>query len=551
MKPPMRREGLLFRSAAAGLLLLTVGLHFWRIGSVPPGFYIDESSVSYNAWSLAETGADENGNRFPVFFEFEGQYQDAVLIYTLVPFVTTLGLHEWAVRLPSPLFHLLASAAFALLVYEYCRLRWLALAGGFLFSVAPWGFPVARTAVGAYTAMLLGLAGGWWLAIRALKRDSISCAIASGLMWALAMHSYHAGRPMAVLMLGCLALAHARTIPARGKVWGALFVACVLPLLPMLVQLARAPQMLTARFEVTSVFRDHPSAGEAMLRVASRYLEYLGPGFLFLDGDPNLRHHTGHGGELYWFLAPLIAAGLFAAARDWRSDPACRVLLLIWLTFPAVASLTMDRMHSTRCFSGVIASLLLASVGARFLWERAGWGRKLLLVACCVGAAEVALYMHDYFGPYRLRSRNAFNAPFTEALKDSFLRLGRDETLYLSVTAFAPLRRVVTRTFRPYHYVDILFFGQIDPRLYQRGGIPPERVSPYEGSVSGPGLLLRANVRFVPPDGSGRPGWFEPVQEALPAGAELLETRPLGPEARYELYRVRGVPPDGAQAGPG
>src|SRR5713226_5907544 len=36
----------------------------------PPGFYVDESGVAYNAYLIAHTGTAEAGVRFPLFFQF-------------------------------------------------------------------------------------------------------------------------------------------------------------------------------------------------------------------------------------------------------------------------------------------------------------------------------------------------------------------------------------------------------------------------------------------------------------------------------------------------
>ena len=107
--PGSRRKRFLFWAVAASLCVVSIGLHFWKIGSVPPGFYIDESSTAYNAYCILQTGADEHGNPHPVFFRFGSQYQDPVLVYAQVPFVRLLGLHVWVARIPSALFHLLAS----------------------------------------------------------------------------------------------------------------------------------------------------------------------------------------------------------------------------------------------------------------------------------------------------------------------------------------------------------------------------------------------------------------------------------------------------------
>jgi hypothetical protein len=192
-----------------------------------------------------------------------------------------------------------------------------------------------------------------------------------------------------------------------------------------------------------------------------------------------------------------------------------------------------------RCLNGAVFWLLTAAIGARYLWQQKPLVRDLLIVVCVLGLMETALYARDYFGDYQLRGRNDFQAAFTEVLEDCFRALGPDQTLYISVTAFAPLRVVPDKDFKPYYYVDILFFGRIDPRVYQQGGIPRDRVRPYEGVIRSPGLFLRCNMRLETPLIAGQPRSYSPSLETIPAGAELLETKPLGGAAQYEVYRVR------------
>jgi len=49
--------------------------------------------------------------------------------------------------------------------------------------------------------------------------------------------------------------------------------------------------------------------------LASRYVEYFSPGFLFFGGDRVLHHHTGFGGELFRFLIPMVLAGVYCLIR--------------------------------------------------------------------------------------------------------------------------------------------------------------------------------------------------------------------------------------------
>ena len=68
------------------------------IGENPPGFFADEASAGYNAYTILRDGVDEHGEGWPVLFEAFGEYKLPVYIYSLVPFIAALGLTEVAVR---------------------------------------------------------------------------------------------------------------------------------------------------------------------------------------------------------------------------------------------------------------------------------------------------------------------------------------------------------------------------------------------------------------------------------------------------------------------
>ena len=563
----LRHERSIFCLVAAALLGVSAWLHFWRLGSVPPGFTPDESANAYNAYCISQTGADEYGTRFPVFFRCQDDYRDCVPIYSMVPLVKAFGLKRDVSRFPSAFFLILASVAFALLVQQYCRNKWLSALGGFCFSILPWVFVVSRFITAAYTAMLLGMIMGWLLMLLALEGRSYRCAIAAGGAWAFVMYSYYVGRPMTILLLICFCVAYFRVLRTRWKVGLVFVVSWVGMLAPMIVSVARTPLILTTRFQTISIFQDHPTWDEAFSRLASRYVEYFSPQFLFFRGDANLRQHSGFGGELFLFLIPMILTGVYCLVRFFRSEPGYRFVGLGLLVYPAAAVLTIHFRHSGRTINGVIFWALTAAIGAHFLWQRRGIGRRILVVACCVGIVEVGLYMRDYFGHYPARSREAFDAAFTEALEDCFHAANKDETVYVSSAAVAFWKPTVTPDFKPVVYEDILFFGKIDPRAYQERGIPKDRVCFYDGTISKPGLLLTCNVRLVDPavtwtppshEGDGvssaggalfgveevpTPLEFEMNHEPKPVGAELLETKPLwcvsGHTIQYEVYRVK------------
>ena len=430
---------MLLLPAAVLLLVLTGVLHFWKFGFVPSGLYGDECSIAYNAYSIAETGADEYGTRYPVFFRGFDNYHDPVMVYCLVPLVKMFGLNEWVARLPSAVFHLLASIMFALLVQEYCRNRWIALASGFVFSVIPWVFPVSRTISAGYTPMLLGMAAGWLWLMRAFGKRSHGYAVAAGVAWAFAMYAHNIGRPMTALLLVSFALVYNRLLLSRWKIGATFAISYAATLVPMIVWVLRNPQALTTRFDTLSIFQDHPTIPVLFERFGSRFVEYFSPQFLLVHGDSNVRHNIGFGGELFWFLAPLVVLGIFVVIRYFRRHPHYRFLAVGTLIYPSAACLTEDHMHSMRSINGVIFWALLAAVGARLLWQRKGAWRKLLVVIMCAGGVEITLYLRAYFGSaYQSSCRIFFQGELADALKYCFHHLEqRSGSLHIELDLLA------------------------------------------------------------------------------------------------------------------
>ena len=48
-----------------GIVVLAAFLRFYKLETVPSGFYVDEAAIGYNSYSILETGADEYGKFFP------------------------------------------------------------------------------------------------------------------------------------------------------------------------------------------------------------------------------------------------------------------------------------------------------------------------------------------------------------------------------------------------------------------------------------------------------------------------------------------------------
>src|SRR5438034_1042238 len=103
----------------AFVLCLSVAVaYFAGVPKNPPGFFIDEASIAYNAHTIARQGVDERGQRFPLYFQAFGEYKSPVYIYALAAVFRITGPGVRAARLLSAILGLTAALLLGLLAYH-------------------------------------------------------------------------------------------------------------------------------------------------------------------------------------------------------------------------------------------------------------------------------------------------------------------------------------------------------------------------------------------------------------------------------------------------
>src|SRR6185436_3235394 len=86
----------------AALFVLTGFIYGLRLDRVPPYLSHDEVAFSLHAHSIAATGRDVNGRRFPLFFQVNSQlWATPVVVYTTAALLKIAPLTETVIRLPS------------------------------------------------------------------------------------------------------------------------------------------------------------------------------------------------------------------------------------------------------------------------------------------------------------------------------------------------------------------------------------------------------------------------------------------------------------------
>ena len=83
------------------ILIIILGLAFLLrvifLGTIPNGFYCDEASNGYDAYSILQTGRERYGELLSLFLKGLGNdYRESIYVFLTLPFIKFFGLNEFA-----------------------------------------------------------------------------------------------------------------------------------------------------------------------------------------------------------------------------------------------------------------------------------------------------------------------------------------------------------------------------------------------------------------------------------------------------------------------
>ncbi len=390
--------------------------HLWRLGELPRGLYVDESGIGLAAATLVESGTDEHGVSWPVYFRSFGDWKNPLIVYTVAGLFRLGGPSVWLLRLAGVLWFALLLGGLVVLARRMvppagaagdegrAAALWALAAGGLL----PWFFPVSRV---CYEAMTQPAVVVWALCLvhaayaeppaEERERGRLGLAFAAGLLLGLSIYSYSTARLLTPLLVLSVLAAYAGRHTWRRHL--ALAVGCALALAPYLAFTLQHPRRLTNRFRVVSdLFRRRFTAADKVDIFLDRYRDAWSPDFLLLSGDSNHRYSTGAAGEVYWVVLALALLGVVWAVRRVRAgDRFALVLLVNLLLAPVAGALTRELSAIRTLLVGLYLTLFSAAGLALLARLRRPLLRRLAVAAAVLLlAGESGRYLRHYFGPY-------------------------------------------------------------------------------------------------------------------------------------------------------
>ncbi|MBV8993797.1 MAG: glycosyltransferase family 39 protein [Pseudonocardiales bacterium] len=446
--------------------------------TAPPGFYVDEASVGYNAYAISVDGRDEHGESWPLLFQAFGEYKNPVLIYLIAGAMRLFGPSIGVVRVMPSLLSMVTAVVLGWLTYRVFRDRWLGLATFMVAATLPWLFVTGRIGfeVSALPTTLALFLLTWWNATHAKSpRRQLLMAVLAGLSLGVAIYAYTTARLLVLILVALLWVAYLGQWRRCWQPLTATSITTLIGYLPMAYWSLRHPGQLTGHFDQVSIFCQplsncHPFPGidgtvddqrffpqvvaERFLRV---YAADWSPSFLFYSGDPYGRTVTGHGGVFYVALAPFLVVGGGALARRWR-EPFWRLIGLSALFGGIPAALTMHLGHALRTIDVVPFLVIIMAFGAAELIRLLPGQRWIAVALGLTILIETCGFMIDYFTVYPTRQAYWFD-PGLETAIATAQRTSHQGPIALSDHIDqAPIM--------------FAFFSQEDPKIYRAKGIP-------------------------------------------------------------------------------
>lgn len=413
----------------AAIVVLGAALYALNVARNPPGFFVDESSIAFNAHTIAQEGRDEFGHEWPLFFPAFGDYKNPVYIYLLAAVFKLTGPGVLAARLLSVILGVAAATALGILAARTERRIATGAVVAATALLTPWLFEMSRV---VFEVSLYPLALALFLL--ALQRASERAewgraeAISLALTLALLTYTYSIGRLHAPLMaLGLI------FFMKRGRTKGVVLTWALyaVSLVPLFIFHLRHPGALTDRFKLVSFIKPESGFTDMAREFALRYFSSLDPRGLFHHGDRNI-YQVAHvlGEPLLLTATGLLAAiGLAVVIARRRGSPFWRFIIYALLVSPVPGSMTLDYLHMLRLAPVAVFLVALTIPACGFLMTTGARSRLRLFVLTALvllTLTEGALFQFRYHlsadSPWR---KHLFDADYPERIFERAMALGR------------------------------------------------------------------------------------------------------------------------------
>lgn len=399
-----------FRSKSTILVFLIfflgLSLRLFKLDHAPPGLYVDEVSIGYNAYSIAKTLKDEHGAFLPFWFKAFGEYKLPGYIYTTAILFSIFGKSDFVLRLTSALagsfsivfIYLLAKHLFP---GKKDQLNLTALCSALFFAVSPWSLQFSRAAFEANLALLFLILGIYFIVFGLKSKTSVTYLPLGVFFGVLSMATYNSNRivfPLLGLTTFFLFRPKIKLSGTKMKLAGLATLFIILLILP-----SQLDPKGFQRFFYTNSLEEKPSliAGSIITKLVS----HTDPTFLFFHGDFDGKHSVRRLGMMYYFDLPLILLGLYQLTKQKKPTS---FFLLSWLVIGILpATIAHPSPHALRSLNSLPPLIFLSALGLSSILKKLQTFKhrffvKLIhLILVMVFCYNFSIYLLEYYNSYQ------------------------------------------------------------------------------------------------------------------------------------------------------
>ncbi len=400
----------------------------------PAGFFIDESSIAYNAHLISQTGKDEHGESWPLYFRAFGEYKNPVHVYVLALLFRLTGPSIFVARIFSATIGLLAALLLGLLAFRISG-RWIVALMVLLTALlTPWLFELSRVVV-EVTLYPLAVAL-FLLCVRrsfARKQWDWTDALSLALTLALLTYTYSIGRVLAPLLaVGLLLFCNRERRKGLILVWSLY----LLSLLPLLVFHFRHPGALESRFRILSYISPQSRYIDDAWQFGKHFVRNLNPVWMTLTGDPNNYQIAAiYGCPPMLMITFLLAIfGICLLVKKRVLDRWWGFVLFGLITAFVPAALTNEYFHTLRLCAVPVFLIVLSIPALMWLTENEAFLRRglfWLIVIATVAQGAAFQWRHHQAARDQLRLKT-FDAHYPSMVLPTALAASGSQMIYLA-----------------------------------------------------------------------------------------------------------------------
>ncbi|MCL4200468.1 hypothetical protein KJZ67_03995 [Patescibacteria group bacterium] len=468
-----------------GIVLLGTFLRFYRITTVPPSLSHDETAIAYNAYSLAVTGKDEYGQPYPLLFKSFDDYKLPGMVYATIPSVLLFGRTALGARVPSALLGSLTILIVYLLVYELTKqyrdhsgkstsilpAQVYALSAAFFFAISPWHINFSRQLFESNGALFFLSFGTYMLLLSLRKHRAL---ILAALLLSVSVYFYYSVRLVIPFVLLSYVLVQRNKLASyKGIIFTSLFL-FVITLLPIgnqmitpgglerisIVSIVNDPNYLAWKDTFIKKYAESPTIVTKILynqktaliaAAADNYWKNIAPLHVFESG-------TSAYGLQHPFEIVTIAIGVLYIINF--SHPSKWLLISWFLAAFLPGALSTNQPNALRTLLASPFLAICSGLGAAELMlaiER----KRRLFYGVIPFALLLVYFFYAFYHSYLIVNPTQNALAFGDGYEQMIRYVKANESSY---------DRIVISGYHWRPYIFMLYWGNTDPRLYQREG---------------------------------------------------------------------------------